>query len=645
MIELLLAILFSSMIVLVAMMTFRTAAKTMGRIDELAAENKMIRAGYYLALQDADYWHSHADPTYPYMSHFNSATMLYAPTTFKNDADLGGGLQAASAGWDATTTDSGTQVLPGVDSPEPLANSVWDARPFRRTVWRNDFYDASDRPTFANPNLVDAASPQAWYRNHVQQGLESGVYMRHAMDPNYRYIMNWDFRPEGLAAGSNGFGNTSPSNDFFSSLVLWTNTTQTSWTSYGSKWIYGNQNCRVANERAWDPWHIVGDYAQVSNCEGKRRLAGAIVEDFGAQGSMPDDLYELARIADYRSGLFWYAQAMLGVYGLMDYTRRGEPVLIQASSINLTQDAYVGTEDDRLDRDFSKGEIPWSLNGGGGSLIYYRQMGVLASGGSRGSGVDQFAYPVSFRDEYPLFNRLNYWARIPSEFDLRREQALIGARFAFFNDFDNFAGMGKTGLMSVGGDGNVDTYLPNGYGGPPLRAPMAMFYPRLAARRRISTETYDWSLPNWDAIKPFELLYYNGESDNTLDRGQYAAITRPDDYRYVRANHWQVMQSRHTCSTWHLPQSYTNDQLPDLQGEGLEGMAMGTAIYRYRYNGNEVARCAIMLHKDGSKLRTINFNVFSTSLRGARQYWGRRTGTAGMDDGFGNQVKIGDFYQ
>jgi len=623
------------------MMTFRTATKTMERIDELAAENKMIRLGYYVALQDADFWQSHADPTHPYMAHFNSADMLANPTTFKNDADLTGGLQSGvGGGWDATTSETSTQITPTVTAPDALANSVWDSRPFRRVVWRNDYFSGG-APTFANPNVVDAASPLGWYRNHLQQNLVGGIYMRHAQDPDYKYILNWDFRPETTAAGSNGPGLESRENEFFNSVVRWYQDSGGGWrrTSYGDKFAFGNQNKRVANEKGWNPWHILGDYAQVSNCEGKRRLGSAVITDYGAAGAMPADLHELSKIADYRSGQLWYAQAMLGVYGMFDYTRRGEINQLQVSSVNLTQDAYLGTADDRLDRDFSKGEIPWSLNGGGSDMTYYREMAVLEGGGTRGTDDSRTAYPQSFADEYPLYNRLNYWMRIPTRYDARREQALIGARYAFLNDFDSYVGMQKTGMISIGGDGATDRFWDG-------RHPLALFYPRIAQRRRITLETYDWSLPNWDVIKPISLLFYGGQADEDLDRPQYKPVTRPDGYRFVKGNHWNVMESRHTSRTWHLPQSTTNDMSPDLQGQGLEGMAMGTSIYRYRYNGNEVARCKIILHKEGSsELRTINFNVFSTSLRGARQFWGRRSGSDGIDDGFGNKVKIGDWYQ
>ncbi len=620
MIELLIAVGFSMIIVMVAMMTFRSAQKAMGRLDELAAENKMIRAGYYLALQDADYWQSHADPTYPYMAHFNSADMLEADGTFRNDADLAGGLTSGGTTWSVNNTQSDTTLFGDVTSSAELANSAWDVRPFRRTVWRNAYVAGGHgQPTFANPNLYDASDPRAWYRNHLRQGVESGVYMRSTMDPPYRYFLNWDFRPECVADTGVSGDSVVDDSEFCDSFTR-TPGEQDCFYGFG-----GVQVGKICTKKGWSPWHLVGDYAQISNCEGLRRQGESVVANAD----------ELAGIADYRSGLMWYTQAMLGLYGMYNYMRPGELTVLQASSVNMTQSAYAVDADQRQNRDFRKGEIPWSLNAGGADLSYRREMAVA---GAAGAG-STTAYPQAFNDDYPLHNRLNYWGRMPTRFDTRREQALVGSRYAFLSDFDSYCAASQVGIL---GRGRQDQLVG--------RVPLGLFYPRLPQRRRITLETYDWSRSNLDVIKPIAPLYWpdlGSAVEEDLGARHLGALTAPNAYLMVAGNHHQVMESRHTSRTWHLPQSYANDQTPDLRGLGLEGMAMATSILRYRHLGNEVAKCTVLLHKDSSnaKLRTMSFNVFSTTLRGARQYWGRKSGSAGMDDGFGNTVKIGDVYE
>lgn len=65
-VEVLVAIAISSVIVLMAVSTFRMISKVLQTSNALMGENALLRTGMQLALQDVDYWHSHANEREPY---------------------------------------------------------------------------------------------------------------------------------------------------------------------------------------------------------------------------------------------------------------------------------------------------------------------------------------------------------------------------------------------------------------------------------------------------------------------------------------------------------------------------------------------------------------------------------------------------
>ncbi|MFM2089764.1 MAG: hypothetical protein RLZZ127_253 [Planctomycetota bacterium] len=65
-IELLVATALAMFIILLAATAFRLIVNGMRTAQRLSVENGMLRAGFFVALDDADFWRSHADPAQPY---------------------------------------------------------------------------------------------------------------------------------------------------------------------------------------------------------------------------------------------------------------------------------------------------------------------------------------------------------------------------------------------------------------------------------------------------------------------------------------------------------------------------------------------------------------------------------------------------
>jgi hypothetical protein len=69
-IELLVAMALGMLILVMAVITFRSTAASMADINRMARETQMLRTGYWIAMRDADFWDSHANPEAPYHKGF-----------------------------------------------------------------------------------------------------------------------------------------------------------------------------------------------------------------------------------------------------------------------------------------------------------------------------------------------------------------------------------------------------------------------------------------------------------------------------------------------------------------------------------------------------------------------------------------------
>lgn len=117
--EALVAVALAALILVLAAAAVRNAAQTLRTIQTTAEENALLQRGWLEAMQDADYWLTHASPDFPYLAGPMSAKV---------------------------------EVGAGKDTDHP-----WDKRPFRPVTFR----------TGANPGDLLPHDPKAWYRGNT----------------------------------------------------------------------------------------------------------------------------------------------------------------------------------------------------------------------------------------------------------------------------------------------------------------------------------------------------------------------------------------------------------------------------------------------------------------------------------------------
>jgi len=135
-IELLIALALGMSILVMAVMTFRSTSACMADISRMSRETQMLRTGYWIALRDADFWDSHANPNPPYGKAFNRV----------------------GRGTDSTiTTRRAMAPISFSASMDPSA-SVSDSR-------------------VINPNIFLPHHPGGWYRNGLAASM--GGHLRY----------------------------------------------------------------------------------------------------------------------------------------------------------------------------------------------------------------------------------------------------------------------------------------------------------------------------------------------------------------------------------------------------------------------------------------------------------------------------------
>jgi prepilin-type N-terminal cleavage/methylation domain-containing protein len=118
-IELLIALSLGSIVLLVAITTLRSAGQAIAEMSRVSAENDALRAGWLNAMDDADFWRSHAEPSFPFGKAFTSeepaVDAQYRP--FRAWQPNARGLQAINpASWDGWSV---TGFMPDVITPQP----------------------------------------------------------------------------------------------------------------------------------------------------------------------------------------------------------------------------------------------------------------------------------------------------------------------------------------------------------------------------------------------------------------------------------------------------------------------------------------------------------------------------------------------
>lgn len=133
-IEMLVAMALGLMILTMALMTFRATAASMADINRMSRETQMLRTGYWIALHDADFWDSHANPDPPFRK----------------------GFMRVGRGTNATVTTRRAFAPISFDASMDPSSAVSDAQ-------------------VLNPNQFLPHAPAGWYRNGIAPGLGGGV--------------------------------------------------------------------------------------------------------------------------------------------------------------------------------------------------------------------------------------------------------------------------------------------------------------------------------------------------------------------------------------------------------------------------------------------------------------------------------------
>lgn len=172
-IEVTLAIALSALIIVMAASAFRMVSRSISTMNRLSTENGLMRSAYLMACDDADYWHTAANPRYPHMKGFMS--------------EGGRPFERVNMLMRDPARDVG--VLPG----------------------------SNDR---ANPNDLHPNDRRSWYRNFLVHNLrpfqvykftnsttllETGVYGEFWVSSNHPSTANSDTLPAGWS-GRNVYG-------------------------------------------------------------------------------------------------------------------------------------------------------------------------------------------------------------------------------------------------------------------------------------------------------------------------------------------------------------------------------------------------------------------------------------------------------
>lgn len=564
-IEVLLATLLATLLLLIAFVVFRAVGRTIGEIQLIAAENRQLRAGYLAVTDDADYWHSHANPELPYLKGHNALS--------------------------------------------ENANSAFDVRPFRRVDWPKDL-NAPENPNWPQPH-----DPRSWYRGHLLPNVPTGTYIwaksgdpkigtgyqfspDFAVESTYRErVRSWPISHHHVQLAIDNAMKGADSEARRKALAK-------------IEFDSGDRLARnIAHPPGWESWHVIGDYAAIQNI----LQDGALGSDDHRRGSRPR--------------LQWHLAKQLGARGLVAYAHPGAPSLIQAPSENEKTANYTD-QARRIDTHHSKGEIPWSLNFSP-KLVTARTMDIRAAGGPPAPS-DLASYPASFAIEHPDHNRGNYAVVVPSRLDGARNDAMATPTMGLLTDFQVPTGdCPARPMQDLSGELSSRELLP-----------MGMVYAANPLRRTLFGDDFDWYEYHFDNQRPITVLDVRGS------RFQDVVATELGPARILpESTYWRELQSRHRRQTWRVPDNYTDDPDPDLDDAATVRAKLNTSILRYLHNGNDRAHCQVVLRDErADRTTTLHLRTISTTFRGARQHWGRRSDEIAITGPDGARLRLGDHY-
>lgn len=416
--ELLVAVSLSSIIIVTAYAAFNMASEAMGTVNRTARQNQLLRIGALMALDDADRWNTHANPSWPYLRGFNAFESVYGTSNVDSDKYQGRHY----------TNRDNYFVL---DNTQNLA---WDKRPFRPVAFETGDVEK-------DPNWTAAHDHRLWYRNHLYGNMRpswhrslrgnysenSGLIDNHHVlwpsprsswtnggrtyNDHYAHPKLGTEVPDGYEARTYQVPTSIDDSDPAAPVVNTSNESVTHQSSVTSK---------VEDVPAgWTPRHTFGDYANIANI-GMDPLSSE--SQIAAAATRP------------RSMLWMFDQ--LGMNGLIDYMPNGMVSMILAPDRRgplddprdtSTAPSYMGDLIQRLMDDstnltatgstdwsgafipasetndfWSIGEVPWSM--GGHSSRYWNEG-------------DAFWVARPTQDQYPDNNRRSIWHSLPSSRD------------------------------------------------------------------------------------------------------------------------------------------------------------------------------------------------------------------------------------
>jgi prepilin-type N-terminal cleavage/methylation domain-containing protein len=195
-IELLVAMAIGLTLLVMVVQTFRSIIKVTGEINRQTRENDMLRAGYVAALDDADFYHSEANPDPPFSKGWTRAPLTGSDPADKRhfaqvvfDARTAPRDPYAGAYPSALATISGVQALPNPNVLLPsdprswrrvgsLANSPWGMFAPLTYPGRPAFPDLSGMSTeqvYGRTSLAAATDMRAMPEDGSQVGAGLGA--------------------------------------------------------------------------------------------------------------------------------------------------------------------------------------------------------------------------------------------------------------------------------------------------------------------------------------------------------------------------------------------------------------------------------------------------------------------------------------
>lgn len=140
--EMLVAVSLGTVLVLTITATFRAISRTVAAVNALGRENELLRAGYFVAIEDADFFHSEANPDLPYSKGWTRVQPVNAtPADKRHFARVA--FRAGTAPADPY------DILAGLTPPRALRTAVTAGLTL---------------PVLPNPNVMMPSDPRSWMR-------------------------------------------------------------------------------------------------------------------------------------------------------------------------------------------------------------------------------------------------------------------------------------------------------------------------------------------------------------------------------------------------------------------------------------------------------------------------------------------------